>query len=97
MIGMLSASTATAAALNSFKSKLIVASPDVEPPLKPLPATTAVISAPPSAATSDDFASGIPPAVEPSCTTTVFFVVSIVISPAKPVKLPCCVVVPRLL
>ena len=41
-------------------------------------------------------ATGCPPCVEPSCTTGTSLSVSIVTSPSAPVKLPCCVVVPRL-
>jgi len=88
-IAILSEVTSTSAAVNSFKSKLIVALPLDAPPVNPSPATTSVISAPPNAASSDDLASGTPPAVEPSCTTTVFLSVSIVISPASPVNVLC--------
>ena len=76
---------------------LIVASPSVAPPVKPAPATTAVISPSPNDVISEYFASLCPPAVEPSWTLTVLFVVSIVISPASPVNEPCWVAVPRLL
>ena len=41
-------------------------------------------------------AKGIPPAVDPSWTTTVFFVVSMVISATAPVNALVCVVLPRL-
>ena len=41
-------------------------------------------------------ASGLPAAVEPSCTTAVSLVVSIVTSPSAPVKLLCSEVVPLL-
>ena len=41
-------------------------------------------------------ARGLPPAVLPSCTTAVSFVVSIVTSPSAPVNVLCCEVVPRL-
>ena len=77
-------------------SKFIVASPVVAPPLRPLPATTLLIS--PSAAdfTSYYFAFLCPLAVAPSLTITVFKSVSTVISPAKPVKELCWEVVPRL-
>ena len=73
---------------------LIVASPSVAPPVKPAPATTAVISPSPNDVISEYFASLCPPAVEPSWTLTVLFVVSIVISPASPVNEPCWVAVP---
>ena len=65
-IAILSAATSTAAAVSSFKSNAIVADPEAAPPLKPLPATTSVISAPPSAVTWAAVASGTPPAVDPS-------------------------------
>ena len=67
----------------------IVAAPDVDPPVKPAPATTLDMS--PSAAdvTSEYFASLIPPAVLPSWTIKVSKVVSTVISPASPVNELC--------
>ena len=77
-------------------SKLSVASPVVAPPDNPLPATILLISPAAADVTSVCFASLCPPAVEPSWTITVFKSVSTVISPTKPVKLLCWLVVPRL-
>ena len=91
IIAILSASTATVAAVNSFKSNAMLNAPEVPPPLKPSPAVTAVMSP-----ISEYFASLCPPAVEPSWTLMVSKSVSTVISPTSPVNELCCEVVPRL-
>lgn len=64
-------------------SILIVASPLVVPPDKPVPATTLVISPSPNAESSEYFANLCPPLVEPSWTITVDKSVSTVISPTN--------------
>ena len=66
---------------------LAVVAPIVVPLIVPPVIATALVAA-------DSLANGIPPAVEPSCTTTVFFVVSTVTSRATPVNVECSEVVP---